>query len=253
MRYVPSGLHEIVPPNTFARNVTCWRSPPAAGMTYTLLNAFRRPIDVRDPPTVRRPRRPTPSAVNGTRSRSRAREQPVALRVEVDDAQLAAAALERDRLAVRREDRRHVARRRLREPRLLARREIVEVEPLRSVAIGDVRRAAGCPAPRRPGARDPRVDVTRVALPPSRADAANTSPCTTNATFLPSGASAISSRPFVSVRRSTAGPAGAPRSVIGHCLRFARAGIERPDRRSRARTRSSGRRSRSSATALGHS
>src|SRR6476646_9789865 len=40
MRYVPSGLHEIVPPNSFARNVTWWRSPPAAGLTYTLLNPF---------------------------------------------------------------------------------------------------------------------------------------------------------------------------------------------------------------------
>jgi len=36
---VPSVLHEIVPPDTFPRNVTWRLSPPVDGTTYTLLSA----------------------------------------------------------------------------------------------------------------------------------------------------------------------------------------------------------------------
>src|SRR6185436_13853107 len=36
--YVPSGLHEIVLLNTFARKLICFDSPPAAGTTKTLEN-----------------------------------------------------------------------------------------------------------------------------------------------------------------------------------------------------------------------
>src|SRR6185295_7978034 len=36
--YVPSGLHEIVLLNTFARKLICFDSPPAAGTTKTFEN-----------------------------------------------------------------------------------------------------------------------------------------------------------------------------------------------------------------------
>ena len=61
----------------------------------------------------------------------------------------------------------------------------------------------------------PGVSVTRSASPPSFAPAANTSPRTTSATFLPSGDSASSWKSSVKRRRSGSGAAGVPRSVTG--------------------------------------
>src|SRR5262252_4481194 len=62
------------------------------------------------------------------------------------------------------------------------------------------------------------VVVTRVASPPSRADAAKTSPRATNAIFFPSGDNDSHWKPPLSVACSTLGDALAPRSVIGTSL-----------------------------------
>ena len=55
----------------------------------------------------------------------------------------------------------------------------------------------------------------RVASPPSAALAANTSPRAMKASFLPSGETARSVNPCVSVRWSVPPPIAAPRTVIG--------------------------------------
>ncbi len=78
--------------------------------------------------------------------------------------------------------------------------------------------------------------VTRVASPPSLAEAANTSPCTAIATFFPSGDKASSWNWFESDRCSTAGPAGTPRREIatGEALPVAASSSQIPKSRSKA-------------------
>ncbi len=80
------------------------------------------------------------------------------------------------------------------------------------------------------------MSVTRAASPPSFAEAANTSPRTTKATFLPSGESARSRRPVVSSRCSTIGPRSAPRRAIATaCARpLAVSAVQMPKSRSKA-------------------
>ena len=80
------------------------------------------------------------------------------------------------------------------------------------------------------------VRLTRAASPPSFADAANTSPRTTKATFLPSGESASSSKPLVSERCSTPGAGTAPRRSIASARArpLAVSSVQMPKSRSKA-------------------
>ena len=115
-----------------------------------------------------------------------------------------------------------------RERRLLVRREVVEIEVPRAVAVGRVRESTAVWRPRqlRLGGG---VGVMRVASPPSAALAAKTSPRAMNASFFPSGETARSLKPCVSDEMLRAASDRRPRTVIGTSLRGAARDVVGPD------------------------